>query len=91
MVRGMYKSRTMVRYHVRVPSGETRLRFRKRATAKPSCGSCGSVLPGVPRARVNQLRKLAKTERRPERPFGGVLCSKCLRLEMLKRERSMAQ
>ena len=26
-----------------------------------------------------EIRKLAKTERRPERPFGGVLCSECMR------------
>jgi hypothetical protein len=26
---------------------------------------------------VDQLRKLSKTQRRPEAPFGGILCNNC--------------
>lgn len=54
---------------------------RKKKSDKPSkarCALCAKVLPGVPCRSPAGLAKLAKTEKRPERPFGGVLCSPCL-------------
>ena len=54
---------------------------RKKKSDKPSkarCALCANALPGVPCRSPAGLAKLAKTQKRPERPFGGVLCSKCL-------------
>lgn len=54
---------------------------RKKKSDKPSkarCALCAKVLGGVPCRSPAGLAKLAKTEKRPERPFGGVLCSQCL-------------
>jgi len=34
------------------------------------------------------MRNMPKTKKRPERPFGGVLCSKCSREEIVSRIRS---
>jgi len=47
----------------------------KRAVAK--CGRCGSPLGGVPRD-LRDLRSMPKSSKRPNRPFGGVLCHRCL-------------
>ena len=40
-------------------------------------------LSGVPRERPAKMANMPKTLKRPERPYGGVLCSKCTR-ELLK-------
>jgi len=41
---------------------------------KARCTECQKELHGIPREWT-----LSKTQRRPERPFGGVLCSGCTR------------
>lgn len=38
------------------------------------------MLGGVPRLLPHELRKLAKSSRRPTRPYGGYVCHACLRL-----------
>ena len=78
-MRGSFKSRTYRRVHVRTPGGRTVLHMKRRAPEKPHCANCRIVLHGVVRYRPFEVSKLSKTERRPERPYGGVLCSKCTR------------
>jgi len=39
-------------------------------------------LVGVPKGRDSEIRKMPKTKKRPERPFGGKLCSSCMRREV---------
>ncbi|MEM0092596.1 MAG: 50S ribosomal protein L34e, partial [Saccharolobus sp.] len=39
------------------------------------CALCKKPLHGT---RTNKLYKYSKVEKRPERPFGGYLCPKCL-------------
>ena len=77
MVSGKYKSRTLRRVKVRTPGGNVVVHYRRRKPAKAQCAVCGDVLKGV--ARANKLRNLPKTDKRPERPYGGVLCSRCMR------------
>ena len=62
--------------------------YKKRNPAKAQCGSCGKELHGVPRARAVVLLNLPKTKKRPERPYGGVLCSKCMRETMISKARA---
>ena len=56
---------------------------RKHSKAKkPShakCALCGNRLHAVPKRGIAGMRKLAKTEKRPERVYGGILCSGCTR------------
>jgi large subunit ribosomal protein L34e len=79
MPEGRFKSRTYRRIKTRLPSGTTVLHYKKRNIGKTICGKCGIELSGVARARVAELQKIAKTKKRPQRPFGGVLCTKCTR------------
>jgi len=58
-------------------SGKKIVLFKGRKPGKPKCGLCGALLHGVPSKRIAELRKLGKTEKRPERVFGGVLCANC--------------
>ena len=91
MVAPRFRSRTFRRIHVRLPGGSTVLRHERRAPGKAQCGMCGEVLKGVARGLPYQIGKLAKTERRPERPYGGNLCSKCMRKVMVEKARAMVK
>ncbi|NPA77181.1 MAG: hypothetical protein GXN93_05535 [Candidatus Diapherotrites archaeon] len=64
----------------RTPGGRVVTHFRREKTSKQVCAICGAPLHGVPHGkRPSEVRKLAKTERRPERIFAGVLCAACTR------------
>jgi len=54
----------------RVPSGESREYFKRRLKKpKASCAICHSLLRGISAG--------SKTEKTPNRKFGGNLCHKC--------------
>ena len=84
------RSRSLRRVYVKAPGGKTRLHYRKRKPGKAECGSCGAFLKGTLRERPNKMSSLAKTKKRPERPYGGNLCSRCMRILMVKRARSLS-
>ena len=73
------KSRTLRRVAKLLPGNRVVIHFEKRNPKLARCASCGTSLFGAPRARQTRLKNMAKTERRPERPYGGVLCSACSR------------
>lgn len=79
MVEGRRKARTFRRIYVKTPGGRVTLHYRRRKPKKAPCALCGKVLAGVPRELPYKMRRLQKTKKRPERPYGGVLCSKCQR------------
>ncbi|MDP3728833.1 MAG: 50S ribosomal protein L34e [bacterium] len=64
--------------------------YKKRNPAKAQCGGCGKELHGVPRARIVKMQNLPKTKKRPERPYGGVFCSKCMRETMIARAKAQS-
>ncbi|GAB6147600.1 50S ribosomal protein L34e [Stetteria hydrogenophila] len=78
MVRPALRSRSLRRVYRRTPGGVTVVHFEKRKPGPARCARCGRPLNGVPRLRPSALRKLSKTAKRPERPYGGVLCAACL-------------
>ncbi|MFH1212347.1 MAG: 50S ribosomal protein L34e [Candidatus Woesearchaeota archaeon] len=87
MPAGRYKSHTFKRVKKKTPGGRTALRYETRKPSKAVCGVCGKQLHAVPRERPYKMKNLAKTKKRPERPFGGVLCSACLRKQIVKKAR----
>ncbi len=88
MVSGKYKSRTFRRVFVKTPGGRTVLHYRYRKPAKAKCGRCGAILKGVAAERPYKMRNMPKTKKRPERPYGGVLCSGCSRRLIIANARS---
>ena len=77
-----YKRR-LKQVRVRTPGGRLALHIRKEKTGKHVCALCGRPLHGVPHGkRPSEVRKLSKSERRPERIFAGVLCADCERKVM---------
>lgn len=79
---GKTKSRTFRRVFVKTPGGRTVLQYRRRKPSKAHCANCGNVLSGVPRELPFKMRQMGKTKKRPERPYGGMLCSRCMRLKI---------
>ena len=74
-----YRSRSYKRVYKNTPGGENVLRYKKKKPSKHVCAECGKLLHGVPRGRPYEINKLAKSHKRPNRPYGGYLCSSCAR------------
>jgi len=78
MVQGRYKSRTFRKVKVKTATG-VNVQYRLRKPKAARCAICHSVLKGTPRQRPVKMKNMPKSSKRPERPYGGVLCSKCTR------------
>jgi large subunit ribosomal protein L34e len=89
MVAGKYKSRTLRKVFVKVPGNTIKVHYRKRKPGKAKCAVYGTVLQGVARANPSGLRNMPKTEKRPQRPYGGVLSSKAMREKMKQKARAL--
>lgn len=83
MVSGKHKSRSMRRIFTRTISKTKRV-YKRKTPKIAHCAECKTKLKGIPRLKANKAKNLAKTKKRPERPFGGVLCSKCMRIKIKK-------
>jgi len=81
------RSRSLRKVFRRASGGRTSIHYKKRKPKAAKCGDCGAVLKGVPRELPYKMRSMAKTNKRPERPFGGVLCSKCMRQTIIDKFR----
>ncbi|HLC66765.1 MAG TPA: 50S ribosomal protein L34e, partial [Candidatus Nanoarchaeia archaeon] len=79
MVAPKHRSRTFRRVFRRTPGGRLVLHYHRRKPGMPQCGSCGASLPGVVRGRKAAVKAVPRSARRPERPYGGQFCSKCMR------------
>lgn len=73
----------------RTPSGKINIHKKREKPALAKCANCKKPLQGVPKLVSSQMRKLAKTKRRPEKPYGGYLCTSCSRELFRERIRSM--
>lgn len=82
-----YRSRSLRRIYKKTPGGRTIVHYGKRKPSKARCAKCGDLLKGVARERPYKMQNMAKTKKRPERPYGGVLCSRCMRMLIIKKAR----
>ena len=86
---GRFKSRQALRMvYVRTPGGVTVTQYKKKKPKKVPCAICGKALSGVPRERPYKMQNMPKTKKRPERPYGGNLCSACMRRKLIRKSRS---
>ena len=88
MPAGKHKSGRFRKIFVRTPS-KTTVHYRERKPSKAVCAQCKKPLAGVPRELPSKMANLPKTAKRPERPFGGVLCSPCMRKRLKLQARSV--
>ena len=82
------RSRILRRLQVKTPGGRTALHYKEKKPRKARCSKCGSLLKGVPRGSPLKMSKAANVKKRPERPYGGNLCSKCMRALIVEKARS---
>ncbi len=87
MPKGREKSGRFRKVFVKTPS-KTVVHYRESKPSKAICSQCKKQLSGVPRERPAKMANMAKTAKRPERPYGGVLCSACTRVLLKERARS---
>lgn len=73
----------------RTPSGKIKIHNRKERPSSVKCANCKSPLHGLSRLIPSEIRKLSASERRPDRPYGGYLCSNCSREIFRERARSV--
>lgn len=71
----------------RSPSGKRVVLYGAKKPSAASCALCGGKLQAVPRRSASGMRALAKTEKRPQRVFGGVLCFGCTSKVLKERAR----
>ena len=83
MPRPALRTTSLRRVRKKTPSGVSVVHYYRKRPAGGRCGICGKPLHGVPRDIPSKVRKIPKTKKRPERPYGGTLCSSCTR-EMVK-------
>ena len=92
MVRGQFRSKQRFRkIFVRTPGSATHVQYRERKPKKASCGGGRKALAGGSRELPSVMANLPKTAKRPERPFGGMLCSTCMRMLIQFRARGESQ
>jgi large subunit ribosomal protein L34e len=84
MPRPSRRSRSLRRISVKT-SKQTKIVYAKRRPKRAHCANCKKVLSGVASNSPYKVRKLSKTQKRPERPYAGVLCSACMRVELRKK------
>jgi len=69
----------MRRVTVRTPGARQTRHYRLRKPSPARCQMTGEKLQAVASKRPDEMAKLSKTEKRPQRPYGGVLSSRAAR------------
>ncbi|MCE7733844.1 MAG: 50S ribosomal protein L34e [Candidatus Heimdallarchaeota archaeon] len=72
---------------VKTPGGRFYFKSVKNKPNYPHCATCSRKLPGVARGTRVQVRRMSISQRRPNRPYGGQLCSPCLREKLVAANR----
>ncbi|MBU0471436.1 MAG: 50S ribosomal protein L34e [Nanoarchaeota archaeon] len=88
MPAGNKKSGTFRKIFKKIISGKNVIHYKKRKPKQHKCAECGKELSGIPRLTPIKMQALSKTEKRPERPYGGNLCSICTRKKIIQKARS---
>jgi len=83
MVEGKRKSHRERRVFVRKPSGKAVIQYKPRKPKFAHCASCKKPLKGI--ARVAKPSSVNKTKRTVSRPYGGMLCSACMRKKIIEK------
>lgn len=58
--------------------------YTRKPSKRSKCKICGGVLHASRKLTRTKIHSLSKTEKRAERPFGGQICSRCLRAGIAK-------
>jgi len=75
-----HKSKSKRVVQRRTPGRKTVTHRESKIPSKAKCANCGIELHGIPK----RAKKLSKSERTVNRPFGGHYCSKCSREKIIE-------
>ncbi len=81
---GRYKSRSKKLKFVKTPGGRTVVHYKSKKNSKAKCAGCGAKLLGTLAKSAAKMKNLPKSAKKPTRPYGGNLCSKCMRKRIIK-------
>ncbi|MFH1592532.1 MAG: 50S ribosomal protein L34e [Candidatus Woesearchaeota archaeon] len=84
-----HATRSLRRIKKRTPGGKLIIQYKKRTPKIAHCAKCKKKLHGIPRVRQVAVGKLTKSKRRPERPYGGMLCSVCSRKLIIEKSKEL--
>jgi len=87
MPQGYKKSGSLRKVFKKMPGGESKLTYLARNPSVHKCAECGKELKGIPRLSSTKAKNTPKTKKRPERPYGGYLCSSCARKKIVQEVR----
>ena len=65
-----------------------KIKIKLRKPRAPICSACRKKLKGTLNMKTVKQKNSARTKKRPERKYGGVLCSKCARQKIKEEVRS---
>lgn len=63
-------------------AGRLTIHYERRKPKAAHCSNCKKVLHGMSKDIPARIKKLSKTQRRPERIYAGVLCPSCLKKKL---------
>jgi len=87
MVAGNKRSRSEKRTQRVTPGHKTVTRYNRKKIGVARCQLTGQKLNGMPRVHKIKLKKLSKSAKRPNRPFGGVLSPVAMKRVLIERVR----
>ncbi|MHA1715317.1 MAG: 50S ribosomal protein L34e [Promethearchaeota archaeon] len=76
------RSRSIKRRSIVTPGGTNKIHYRRPNPGFARCASCGNIMSSVPRRSRSKMRKIPKSSRRPNRPYGGYLCPRCIQQQV---------
>ncbi len=80
------KTHSLRRMKTKLPGGGLSIHYKERRPKRARDPVTKELLPGVPSLNPYRIRKLPKSQRRPNRPYGGVLSSSEMRKLIVKRK-----
>lgn len=76
MAKKRLKGKKILTKQTKTPSGRIAKRYERKPAGKSRCSGCGKVLMGISEI---------KGKRKVNRPYGGTLCSSCMRKKMAEK------
>ena len=82
MPRPALRSRSLRKIRKKLPGGASIIHYIKKRPKRAVCAKCKKPLHGVASGLASKVKCLAKSKKRPTRPYGGKLCSRCTKALM---------
>ncbi|GCC11379.1 50S ribosomal protein L34e [archaeon] len=82
MVEPRYRTSSVKPRAKRTPGGKVVVHYEKKRVKAPKCARCGRRLEGMKILRPKVLKRVNKSKKKVNRPYGGYLCSSCMRQEI---------